>query len=183
MQRILSFLALVILTAPLGAAPLWTIDQAQSRLGFVATWQESEFAGVFRKFDAHIFFDGKDVPHSRFQVTVDVTSADTQSPDRDEAMARPEWFFHTRFPVATFETQRIRFLGNEHYVAEAELTLKGITHPLTLPFTWREDGDSARMTGETVLKRTDFRIGDGEWSTGEMIGLDVKVIVELNLTR
>ncbi len=172
-----------ILAPALLAAPPWTINQAHSRLGFIATWQESEFKGVFKKFDAHLVFDGKDLEHSHFKVTVDVTSADTQSPDRDEAMARPEWFFHANYPRAHFITTNIQALGNNRYLAEGQLTLKGTTRPVTLSFSWRENERVAHMQGKASLKRTDFRIGEGEWSSGEMIGLDVKLSVKLCLSR
>ncbi len=186
MRRILSLLVLIagfITALSVQAATLWKIDHPRSRLGFVATWQESEFQGVFQKFHAQILFDEKNLEKSRFEVEVDVTSADTRSPDRDEAMARPEWFFYSRFPAAHFTTRSIRRLENNRYLAEGELLLKGITHPLALPFIWQQSGDTARMKGETVIQRTDFRIGEGEWSSGEMIGLDVKLTVELHLTR
>ena len=37
------------------------------------------------------------------------------------------------------------------------------------------------MLGSVVIRRTDFRIGEGEWASADGIGLDVKVTVDLSL--
>src|ERR1700752_5215158 len=95
MQRTLA-LALVCACAPAPAlARDWSVREG-SRLGFTAAWEGADFDGVFHRFDAAIAFDPKDLAASRFDVKVDVTSADTQSSDRDEALADPEWFDYTK---------------------------------------------------------------------------------------
>ena len=118
-----------------------------------------------------------------FDVAVDVTSADSNSADRDAAMADPEWFYYRRYPKARFVTSTIRVVGNDRYEAGGTLTIKGVSRTVVLPFTWKEAQDQARMTGEVILRRTDFGIGEGEWEDGDIIGLDVRVIVDLSLVR
>jgi polyisoprenoid-binding protein YceI len=167
---------------PAWAEP-WAIDRSASRLAFVATWEGSGFEGIFRRFEADIRFDPHRLAASGFDVTVDVTSADTNSADRDAALADPEWFFSERYPRATFVTSAIRSMGNGRYEADATLTIKGVSRSVVLPFTWRESGGRAEMDGEAVLHRTDFNIGEGEWAEGDVIGLDVRVRVDLALTQ
>lgn len=161
----------------------WTIDHGASRLVFVATWEGTPFEGVFRRFDARIGFDPARPGDGRFDVTVDVTSADLESQDLYEGMAGAEWFHFDRFPKARFVTTEIRALAEGHYEARGNLTLKGIGREIAFPFTWTESHGRAHMAGEARLRRTDFQIGTGEWSSGEEIGLDVRVLIDLTLER
>jgi polyisoprenoid-binding protein YceI len=185
MSRAWLLLALALLLGAVNpaAAEQWAIDRSASRLAFVATWEGTEFEGIFRRFEADIRFDPHRLAASGFDVTVDVTSADTNSADRDAALADPEWFFFERYPQATFVTSAIRSVGNGRYEADATLTVKGVSRTMVLPFTWRASGDGAKMDGEVVLRRTDFNIGEGEWAEGDIIGLDVRVIVDLTVNR
>jgi polyisoprenoid-binding protein YceI len=175
--------ALLVVSSASLAAPLWIIESPASRLGFVATWEGTPFDGVFQRFGGTILFDPADLPSSRFEVTVDLASADTASADRDEALAGSEWFFVARNPRATFLTTAFRDLGGGRFEAEGTLSLKGVSRPVSLPFAWSSQGEMATLKGESRLVRTDFNVGEGEWSAGDVIGLDVRVLVDLRLRR
>ena len=175
--------ALALACPPAFAATPWAIESQESRLGFVATWEGTPFDGVFHRFRGAIDFEPTDLAGSRFDVKVDLSSADTRSADRDEALAGSEWFFTRRYPEATYVTSAFRDLGGGRFEAQGALTLKGVTRPVVLPFTWTEAGDAATLKGETRLVRTDFNVGEGEWKAGDVIGLEVRVVVDLRLRR
>jgi polyisoprenoid-binding protein YceI len=162
------------------AAPTWAVREG-GMLGFTATWEGTPFHGVFHRFVARIAFDPADLEGSRFDVEVDVTSADTRSSDRDEGLSDPEWFDYARHPKATFVSQSYRALGDDRYEATGTLTIKGIAREITFPFSWEPHGDGVRLRGETKLVRTDFDVGVGEWSAGDVVGLEVDVHVDLEL--
>jgi polyisoprenoid-binding protein YceI len=178
--------AALLLCAALAAAPAvlaargWSVREGGT-LGFTADWEGTGFDGVFHRFAAEIDFDPADLAGSRFDVTVDVTSADTRSSDRDEGLADPEWFDYAHFPRATFVTSAFRALGEGRFEATGMLTIKGISRELALPFAWEEREGVAHLRGEATLVRTDFRIGEGEWADGDVVGLTVLVKVDLEL--
>src|SRR5262245_51776467 len=178
--RILFCALCATVSLPAFAAREWTPREG-GRLGFVASWEGIEFEGVFHRFDAAVAFDPTDLAGSRFEVKVDVTSADTQSSDRDEGLADPEWFDYAKFPQATFESSSIKSLGEGKYEAAGTLTIKGISHDITFPFAWEEHDRVAHLKGETMLKRTDYHIGEGEWAEDNTVGFDVRVNVDLTL--
>ena len=180
--RIWTSLAFVFAATPLPAiaAHEWSLHKG-GKLGFVASWEGSEFEGLFHRFDAAIVFDPADLAGSHFDVKVDVTSADTQSSDRDEGMADPEWFDFAHYPQATFVTSSIAALADGHYEAKGTLTIKGVSREVSFPFTWKEQNGAAELAGETVLVRTDFHIGEGEWAEDESIGMKVRVLANLKL--
>jgi polyisoprenoid-binding protein YceI len=172
--------ALTALAPAAAAAPAWRALDG-GRIGFTASWEGSDFDGVFHHFEAAIAFAPDDLASSRFDVKVDVTSADTQSSDRDEALADPEWFDYAHHPQATFVASSFSTTGEGHYEAAGTLTIKGISHELRFPFTWDAHDGKAHLLGETTVVRTDFHIGEGEWADGDTIGLDVRVRVDLSL--
>ncbi len=90
------------------AATAWVTDPARSRLAFVATQAGGEFDGQFRHFSADIAFDPGDLAGSRFHVTIDTASADTQDETRDKALVGDDFFASGRWPTATFDADAVR---------------------------------------------------------------------------
>lgn len=101
----------------------------------------------------------------------------------DRALRGHEWFDTRRFRKARYQAQRFRALGEGRFSAEGRLTLKGITRPVRFVFSWTERGQGARLRGRATLKRTDFRVGEGEWASDETVALVVDVEVDLRLRR
>ena len=170
-------LAAAVLVAPAAHARGWVVDKAASRLGFTATMSGDAFQGSFRRWDAAIEFDPANLKASRATVTVDVASAVTGDGARDEALPSSDWFHARRFPRATFVTQSITRTGPNRYTAAGTLTLRGVTRPVTLPFTLAITGNTARMNGQLVLDRTAFGVGQGQWRTGAAVATRVTVNV------
>lgn len=164
-------------------APAWRIMPGASRLRFTATYDEVPFHGRFERFRGKIRFAPDRLDASRFEVQVDVTSVNTQSSERDTALANERWFDFERYPEARFVAKRFERLDNGAFRAHARLGIKDATRDVALTFRWRRDGDRARLTGETKLSRTAFRIGEGEWADAETIGDEVTVSVDVHLKR
>lgn len=163
------------------ASSEWSVDHSRSKLGFIATYDGVGFETRFRRFSAIMKFDPQNLSDSLFDVTVDITSVDSRSPDRDEGMLEPEWFDARRFPESRFLSSKFRQLGAVDFEVSGSLSIKGTTHAITLPFQWIKDQDGVRMRGKTTLQRTRFQIGTGDWQTDSTIGFDVQVIVDLQL--
>lgn len=182
MTRLLVSAWLVLAAIPALASD-WDIDHSQSRLGFVGTQSGAEFTGEFEKFEADMRFDPDNLEASSFDVTIDVTSFNSSSSDRDSTVAGQDWFWFSQFPAATYTTESIRQTGPDEYEALGKLTIRKKTRTVNLPFKWVIDGDTAKMDGQTTLTRTHFNVGIGEWRSGKTVGLKVEVQVDLTLTR
>lgn len=161
----------------------WAIDHSNSRLGFVGTQSGAEFTGEFEQFEAVMRFDPENLEASGFDVTIDVTSFNSRSGDRDSTVAGKDWFWFKKFPAATYKTESIRNTGPNTYEAVGVLTIRNKSQTVPLPFTWVIDGDTATMDGDTTLTRTNFDVGTGEWRSGKTVGLQVDIQVDLKLTR
>jgi polyisoprenoid-binding protein YceI len=172
-----SVLALSAGQAVAAAAPAWRADMAASRLGFTGAMNGQAFKGAFGRWDVQIAFDPKNLPASRVVAAIDMTSARTGDQTRDEALPTADWFSAKAFPRASFVSRTIRPAGPGRYVAQGDLTLRGVTRPVSLPFTLALTGDTARMSGAVTLDRSAFGVGQGQWKTSEPVSLKVQVEV------
>lgn len=160
----------------------WIVDHELSRLGFVATYDGVGFEARFERFDAHIRFDPQQLDKGVFDVVVNIASINSNSADRDEGMLGLEWFDAEKFPHARFVSTGLRQTGAGAFEMAGRLTIKDITHNIVLPFAWSRGENGARLKGKTILQRTDYKIGIGEWETDPIIGFKVEVRIDLHLT-
>lgn len=182
-QRLFLALIPVVLHASAAGAADWVLVPAASQLEFVARYQNQRVPGVFRRFDVHVALNPGTPSSDRLEVSVFLESADMNSADINHTIVMPEWFHAARFPSAKFESADITADGKDHYLAKGTLSLKGVHREVTVPFFWREVGQSASMNGELILNRADFGIGTGAWAAGDPIGLNVKVRFSVKLDK
>lgn len=163
------------------AATDYRVLQDQSTLGFNATFQGAPFQGSFAQWHAAIRFDPTQPANSKFDVTVDTTSATTGDPDRDGALPGADFFNATKYPQARYVSTGFAQAGN-HVIAHGQLTLRGEAHPLDLTVTFTpQPGGTALMDVSGTLKRLDYGVGGGEYADTSVIGNDVTVNAHLVL--
>lgn len=170
-------------------APAWTIVAPESKIHFEGTQMGALFKGEFKSFEGTIRFDPANLEGSSARIAIATDSVDTDSADRNSSIRMPDWLSVTQFPQAEFVTTGFqKGLAPDQYVASGHLTLRGVTLPVTLPFTLSiAKGDAgsevAQMTGETTLNRLDFGVGQGEWKDTKSVGNEVRVSVSLKAVR
>ena len=179
--------ALLLAAAPAHAAQ-WQVDAAKSKLGFVLTWDREPFRAAFKKWSAAIDFDPADLAHAKADVAIDIASFSSEDPKNDRYRNGPNGLDAMHFPQAHFVTKSIREVTPNHYEATADLSIRGITKEVTLPFTLTIAGAGAHMTGELTLSRVDFGVGMGrtfgiDWSSERTVSHAVKVTIDLTATK
>ena len=172
-------LSLLLLAGNAASAADWTALPGSS-LGFSASFQGERFEGRFVKFNPQIRFDPARLGASRFDVGIDLGSADTRNQERDDMLRSAEFFSARQQPQARFVAGKFRALGGNRFVADGVLTLKGISKPVSLRFTWAA-GAKPVLTGEASLRRLDFAVGTGDWTDTELLPNEVKVSTRLLL--
>jgi len=164
-------------------APAWTVDRAASKVTFASSFDGGAFTGQFRGWNAAIRFDPANLAGSSVTATFDMGSAETGDATRDQALLEPDWFSARAFPKATFAATSFKALGGGKYLATGALTVRGVTKPLTLPFTLVITGDTARMTSSVGINRLAFGVGQGDWKTTEVVPGTVTVNINLTAKR
>ncbi|NBC95167.1 MAG: hypothetical protein GVY27_02295 [Deinococcus-Thermus bacterium] len=188
--RSLAIAAVLAVAALAPAAPAaaqavdgWVVDHDESRLGFTA-FQGGAFQGRFTDWQADIAFSPDALDQSQVTVTVNLASIETGSSDRDSTVVDDAWFDVDAHPRAVFEATTFRTADGENaYEAVGDLSIKGVTREVVLPFTLAIDGDTATVEGGFTLDRTNWNLGTGDWSTEELVGFPVEVEVSLVAQR
>jgi polyisoprenoid-binding protein YceI len=180
--RTLAFLLLFI--SSLAAVPVLAADYVQapgSALTFASKYQGDVFVGRFPGFSTTLSFDPEDLSSAKLDVAIPLTDADTRNPERDETLLGSDFFFISKFPQARFTATTFRSLGEDRYAADGTLSLRGLSKPVTLTFTWTA-GARPVLTGKATVKRLDFNVGGGDWSdTSDLpneVAVSTKVIFE-----
>jgi polyisoprenoid-binding protein YceI len=161
------------------AAPIWITDKAASRLTFKGVVSGQGFDGVFKRWDAQIAFDPNNLGASRVAVTIDLGSVVTGDPTRDQMLPTGDWFAVQRFPKASFVSTAITATGPGRYQALGDLSIKGQTRRVALPFNLVINKDVAKMDGGLTIDRRQFGVGQGQFAGVDTVGADVQILVRL----
>ncbi|MCR6646430.1 MAG: YceI family protein [Terricaulis sp.] len=160
-----------------GAPPAWRVDAGASAVNFTYVYSdesgETPMNGRFTRWRADIRFDPENLPASRANVAIETASVNTAVAYHNNTLATAAWFNSAANPSATFVTREIVARGNG-YEARGDLTIKGVTRRVALPFTLAIEGDRATMEGSLSIARADFGIGAGA-EGDDMIGPNVTI--------
>jgi polyisoprenoid-binding protein YceI len=145
----------------------------------------STYCGRFNKVSGEATFNGAQPDKSSAKVSIDVASVDTPS-DALDAKLREEFFETAKFPTATFETTAISVTGKTTGQITGNLTLHGVTKPVTLKTTFN-GGRTHPMrakyllgfSAETTLKHADFAFPDVAWNV--FIGDEVTLMISVEM--
>ncbi|MDE2184924.1 MAG: YceI family protein [Alphaproteobacteria bacterium] len=178
MKRLWVVLAAALVASPARAAH-WAVDTAKSRLVFSVMWSGEPLHGEFHKWKADIDFDPADLARSHVAAVIDTASLSTDYQDGDDGIKGALGFAVDRFPEAQFVTTAFHTGPSGTYIADAKLTIRGISRSITLPFKLDIRGNRAHATGKTTIIRTDFGVGQGEWQTAQPVAHEVTVTLDL----
>lgn len=120
---------------PAAAADSYTIDPGHTypsfeinHLGF------STMRGTFDTTSGSITLDPA-AKSGSIEITIDTTSVDTGHAKRDDHLRTDEFFNVAQFPTMTYKASKLKFNGDKLAGADGELTLLGVTKPVSLTIT------------------------------------------------
>ncbi|WP_267222380.1 YceI family protein [Dyella silvae] len=174
-------LVLALAVPGIAGAADYAVQPAGSKLGFTSSFQGQSFDGTFNKWTAAISYDAAKLATSKFDVDVDLASVKTGDNDRDGALPGADFFNVAKFPKAHFVTTGFRQNGAQ-VVADGNLTLRGVTKPVSLNVTFKPQGAGATLEVSGSVKRLDFGVGGGDYADTSVIAADVKINAHLVLT-
>ena len=113
----------------------YTVDPTHTRIGFVARHaMVTKVRGAFNQFEGTGFFDADDPTSSKLQLTIRADSIDTGNADRDAHLRGNDFFDMEQYPEITFASTSVEKVGDDEYRVTGDLTIKGLTRPITIPF-------------------------------------------------
>lgn len=133
------------------------VDPGRSHVRFHAVSRLMNADGAFHRFDGEVRFDSARPETATTRVTIDVASIDTGIRMRDDHLRTEDFFDVARHPRATFVSSAVRRDG-ERFAVAGQLTIRGVTRPVTLPVTVTASPGAIRIAGQLVVNRREFGI-------------------------
>jgi polyisoprenoid-binding protein YceI len=140
------------------------VNQAASKISFTYNQFTSRVYGTFGVFEAKLDFDTTNPAAAHASLTIQLDSIDAGSSDANTELQKPAWFDSAAYPVATFESTDVKALGDNKYTIIGKLTLRGVTRDVAVPVLLKAENTIGIFDGELTLKRSDFKIGEGEYA-------------------
>lgn len=185
-QRTLAVLLAASLPMAAMAADSYTIDPPHTfprfminHLGF------STMQGRFDKTSGKVTLD-RAAKQGSIDITIDANSISTGFSKRDDHLRSPDFFNVAEFPSITFKSNSIKFNGDKPSSATGELSMAGVTKPVTFTIDEFNCGknpmnqkDECGAAASAQIKRSDFGIKFGLPAIGD----DVKLVLEVEAIK
>lgn len=169
----------------------WLVDTSHSNIGFTVKHLFTPVRGSFGEYSSEIWFNPDNLAESRVSMEIQVASISTGNERRDNDLRSANFFNAEQWPTITFESSSITHEGGQRYAMTGSLTIKDVTREVTLPFTllgmsehYRMEGyDMAGISASTVVSRTDYGVGTGDWVRTNIVADEVTVDIQLELAH
>jgi len=115
--------------------------------------------GKLGGFKATINFDKNNLDKSSIEASVDTRTLDSDNSMRDNHLKKEAYFDVEKYPEITLKSTSFTHQNKENYTGLFDVTIKGKTKRVKVPFTYTENGSSNSFKGSFTINRSDFDIG------------------------
>jgi polyisoprenoid-binding protein YceI len=186
MKKIVLIAALALSTSAFAAPESFIIDTNHTFPSFsYSHFGYSVQTSRFNKTTGKVVLD-KEAKTGSVDVTIDTKSVDTGSALFNEHIQGEDFLDTAKYPTATFKSTSVKFDGDKPVAIDGNLTLKGVTKPVTLTVTGfklmphpmlKKDAIGANAT--TTVKRTEFNAG----KYAPYVGDDVTITIAIEAIK
>jgi polyisoprenoid-binding protein YceI len=169
MKRITLFLALLITSvSAIAQTTTWIADPYHSKLGFTVTHLGiADVPGHFDAYNVNINTSKSDFSDATVELTVQTNSINTRVEPRDNHLKSADFFDVDKYPTMTFKSKSIKKISEGKYSLDGDLTLLGVTKPVSVTMIYRgttanPNAEGAPVAGIQIIgeiKRSDFGLG------------------------
>ncbi len=177
-------------TSQAPARTTWKIDPSHTNVEFaVRHLMITTVRGRFTDVRGTVRTDEADLTASEIDVTIGAASIDTREPQRDTHLRSADFFDVEKFPDLRFVSRRIESAGGDRYTVAGDLTIRGVTHEVTLDAVsegrgkdpW--GGERAGFSATTKINRSRFGL---TWNQlleagGVAVSDEVRISIDVEL--
>lgn len=157
------------------AAEYKALDKDKSAITFTYQQMGVGMDGKFKSFTADLDFDPAKPEAGHAVIDVALASIDAGSDEANDEVVGKQWFNAEQFPSAKFESKSITSTGAGQYLVKGALTIKGKSIAVDVPATFKEENGEGLFSGKLTIHRGDFSIGEGSWSTFDVVANDIEI--------
>lgn len=158
----------------------YTADAESGELKFSGQAEGNFFQGHFREFSVRLCLRNEDLQTAEIEVEVATGSVTVGNRQGDQALHDDELFAAERYPRAQWVSGVIEQQA-QGYLAAGELTLRSVSASQPVMLKLEMNGDSWALSGEAVIPRLAFDVGQGEFADPDFISPDIRLEFHLNL--
>jgi polyisoprenoid-binding protein YceI len=143
----------------------YVLDPSHSRVGFVARHaMVTKVRGAFNDVAGAGYLDAADPSRSHLEVTIQAASIDTRNADRDAHLRGNDFFDMEHYPEIHFVSTSVEPAGEVTYRVTGDLTIKGVTKPVTIDFEFTGaavdpfGNNRIGLEGSTTINRKDWGV-------------------------
>lgn len=181
-------LAATLALPAVAATTTWTIDPNHANAQFfVKHLGISTVQGEFTKVTGTITIDDSDITKSTVNVTIPADTVYTRVTMRDNDLKSKHFLDVAQYPDITFKSTKITKTGNNTYDLTGNLTIRGVTKPVTLKVSDLSKPIDVKMMGgwrrgvsaTTTINRMDFGVA----ADPGMVGNELHILIDLEMTH
>lgn len=170
----------------------WSLDPTHSALQFkIKHLMISTVTGQFNQFKAAIETKGDDFTNANIHFEATVESISTNNEQRDAHLKNGDFFDAEKYPLITFDSERMEKVADDEYELHGTLTMRGVGKKITLHAEFggiTKDPWGNTRTGFSVsgkINRQDFGISFGAVSEtgGLLLGDEVKINANVQFVK
>ncbi|MEZ3500324.1 YceI family protein [Pantoea sp. KPR_PJ] len=179
----LPLLAVTALYVPLSQAAAQQYELDPAHTSVIMTWTHFGFShptADIADTKGTLVFDSENPAASRVDVTLPITHIDSHVAALTKEFKGPEYFDTAKYPTATFHSTKVVAKGDNKFDVEGNLTLKGITKPVTLHATLNKQGEHPMVKKQAIgfdatgtIKRSDFKLDKYVPAVGDDVTLTI----------
>ena len=162
----------------------YKFDQGHSTIGFSVHQFLGATHGKFTKFDGKIEIDREHPENSSVTARIAVRSVDTGIMKRDNHLRSPEFFAVEKYPDIMFKSRNVKQTGPQEGDILGDLTMHGVTKPITLHVKLLTPPDETKQTRWSVttdpLKRREFNLMFAQ-AAESMSGISQTVAINIEI--
>jgi polyisoprenoid-binding protein YceI len=170
-------------TATAQGADTYKVDAVHSSVVFrVKHMGVSYFFGSFDQVGGSFTLDPADPSKCQFDIEIQAGSVDTRNPQRDQHIKSNGFLNAAQYPKITFKSKSVSSAGKDTYEAKGDLTLHGVTKPVTIKIQQTGTGKGMRPGSALAGIYADFTIKRSDFGMKGMVGPvsdDVELMVGL----
>jgi polyisoprenoid-binding protein YceI len=177
-MKTLLFLTLFSILGGLLLTNNWKADADKAKITFTVDGPFGEVHGNFSGLTSDFQFDEKDLSKSSITASIDASTVSSGVGLRNTHLRNEEqWLDVAKYPRIHFKSTKIEKTASG-YSASGTLTLKDVSKPIVIPFTFSSSGNSGIFKGGFSIKRLDYKLGKPGGTVGETIQIHIEVPVK-----
>jgi len=172
------FITSSVIIAGLTLAGNWNVDTANARVTFSVKGPFGTVHGSFSGLKATIRFSEKDLAGSSITASIEAKTVSTGIGLRNHDLRKKDqWLNADKYPLISFHSRKIEKSASG-YKAIGDLTIKGVTKPVEILFTFAAKDAGGVFKGQFTINREEYNIGKPGGSVGSVITIALEVPVK-----